>query len=186
MLLHLHGALARFGGPFLWAAETPRKAIALLIANFPEAREIIRAHEWRLVSPVRTGEMDLDEGMVDLRVRELHLVPMPAGSKSGGGPVKIILGVVLIAIAVFVPGAQMLGSVGFSMVMGGVSQMLSPTPKVASYAPREPADQRPSYLSSSPSNTTEQGQPVPLVFGRCITGSRVVSGGVTSEKIAPA
>jgi hypothetical protein len=37
---------------------------------------------------------------------------------------------------------------------------------------------------SGPGNTSDQGAPVPLVYGEVITGGVLISGGVDIEKIA--
>ena len=71
---------------------------------------------------------------------------------------------------------------GVSMVLGGISQMLSSSVGVDTGG-FESADQRASYLFNGPVNTTEQGGPVPLIFGRAIVGSKVISAGLTAERI---
>ena len=40
-----------------------------------------------------------------------------------------------------------------------------------------------SYTFSGPVNTTAQGQPVPVGYGRLIVGGAVISAGITTEEI---
>jgi len=69
---------------------------------------------------------------------------------------------------------------GATLAFAGISQLIAPSPK-ANYGDRERPDQRPSFLFNGPVNTTEQGGPVPLAFGRFRLGSQVISAGMVSE-----
>jgi predicted phage tail protein len=77
-----------------------------------------------------------------------------------------------------------MASFGLTMVLGGVSQLLTVAPKVNDYSSRNAPDQRPSFLFNGPVNVSEQGGPVPLVYGRVRVGSIVVSSGLKAEQIA--
>ena len=144
---------------------------------------------------------------------EMHIIPVARGGKRGGGG-KVILGTVMViaAVALMQPellavtaGAEFGGaaglaatvSLGFSapligsftignlalaggaMILGGIIQMISPQPK------SQTAQTTNSYLMSGLGNTTQQGAPVPLVYGKTRTGSVVVSAGYTAEDYTP-
>jgi predicted phage tail protein len=65
-------------------------------------------------------------------------------------------------------GAQYLG---MGLLLGGASMMLAPdTPD------GNTAKQAENYLFSGPINTTKQGAPIPLIYGRIITGSATIMG----------
>lgn len=74
---------------------------------------------------------------------------------------------------------------GANLIIGGIAAMLTPTPKVStdSYTQRERPEERPSFMFNGAVNTSEQGGPVPVVYGRSITGSVIMSGGITTEQI---
>ena len=72
-------------------------------------------------------------------------------------------------------------TIGASLVLGGISQLLVPVPKVS--GPQERPENKPSYLFNGAVNTTEQGQPIPLLYGELIVGSAVVSAGLTDKEI---
>ena len=72
---------------------------------------------------------------------------------------------------------------GAVLALSGVTQLLSPQQVVNDYSERETPDQRPSFLYNGPVNTTEQGGIRPLVFGRMLVGSVVISGGLQIEQI---
>jgi predicted phage tail protein len=62
--------------------------------------------------------------------------------------------------------------------------MLSPTPQTDSYSDRERPGERPSFLFDGPTNTSTQGLPVPLIYGRMRVGSIVVSADLSADDIA--
>ena len=60
---------------------------------------------------------------------------------------------------------------GMGLLLGGASMMLAPdTPDGNS------AKQAENYLFSGPINTVKQGEAIPLVYGRMVTGSKTVMG----------
>jgi len=60
---------------------------------------------------------------------------------------------------------------GMGLLLGGASMLLAPdTPDGNN------AKQAENYLFSGPINTVKQGEPIPLVYGRIVTGSKTVMG----------
>lgn len=115
----------------------------------------------------------------------IRIVPVIAGAGNGVG--QTILGVVLVVVGTFTTifsggTSAVLVKVGWSLIIGGVSQMLfAPTP------PAGPAD-RPenlaSYTFDGAVNTAAQGNPVSLLYGGpLIVGSQVISAGLSAEQI---
>ena len=89
----------------------------------------------------------------------------------------------MIAIS-FIPGVgafavTALQTVGMTLALGGVAQMLSPTPKPPTF---EEAQKLESFSFSGIVNTTRQGVPVPIVLGRAYAGSVVISAGLDVEQ----
>ncbi|MNL24646.1 Bacteriophage lambda tail assembly protein I [compost metagenome] len=115
---------------------------------------------------------------------EIRIVPVISGSKSGG-LLQTIVGVALIVVGSFTSwaGGAALVSVGIGMVAGGVLQMLSPVPKAASQQEQAASENKPSYLFNGAFNSTQQGLPVPIVYGKMLVGSSVVSVGTWAEAI---
>lgn len=118
----------------------------------------------------------------------IRIVPVIAGSKRAGS-LQTIVGVILIAVATVMTGGfagiaaggawGVVGAVGISMTLGGAMQMLSPQPKGLST--QDGPNNRASYSFNGPVNTSVQGNPVPLLYGRMTVGSAVVSAGIYSE-----
>ena len=143
-------------------------------------------------------------GTYDLVVEELHhpagqkeikIVPVVAGA--GGATGRIIVGALLIAGAFFTGGATIgllglaapiavstvLAGVGITLVLGGVAQLLTPTPKVPQGSDGQD-DPRKSYSFSGIQNTSRQGVPVPIVYGETLVGSVVISAGIDTVQVA--
>lgn len=113
---------------------------------------------------------------------EIRIAPIILGSKSGGW-FNVIVGVVLVVVGAvmsyFVPGSGApLIKMGIGLIVGGVVQMLAPTPKGISA--RDKPENQPSYAFNGPINTQAQGNPVMVVYGEVIAGSAVLSAGISA------
>ncbi len=101
-------------------------------------------------------------------------------------------GVVLIAAGAFISGLSFGGAaplgglmikVGIAMVIGGAIQMLTPVPKTPTQQDQASTENKPSYLFNGAFNSTQQGLPVPVVYGQMLVGSSVVSVGSWTEAL---
>lgn len=140
------------------------------------------------------------------KARTISIVPVLSGA--GGGLGQIFAGIGLIAASILLGpvgavigglGAGVLGAtaatvvagIGFSLALGGVAQMLSPIPKLntsmaggrASYSGSQNGDRADpkrleSYNFSGIQNTSSQGLPVPVIYGRMWVGSITISAGI--------
>jgi len=72
---------------------------------------------------------------------------------------------------------------GASLVLGGVAQLLTPTPTLSTGTDSE-TDPRRNYSFSSIQNTSRQGTPVPIVYGETIVGSVVISVGLDVDQVS--
>ena len=69
--------------------------------------------------------------------------------------------------------------IGASLVFGGILNLLNPPPDT----PEITEDPRNSFNFSGITNTNAAGVPVPIVWGRTITGSVVVSAGIDTVQV---
>jgi predicted phage tail protein len=194
--VRLYGVLgSKFGRTFRLALDTqaPAEAIAALSAQLKGFQEfMLKAKDRGLGFSVFVGKRNLKEEQLNdpSGAEDIRIAPILLGSKNGG-VFNVILGVVLVAIAYFNPFNLLTGpmissmyGIGSSMIMGGVVQLLSPQPKGLKLSDRP--DNQPSYVFNGPVNTQAQGNPVPVLYGRLIVGSAVVSAGIHAEDYAPA
>lgn len=195
--IRLYGKLGeRFGRVHYFAVQTTGEAVRALCANFPDFERFLTGSELHYKvfmgrETICTNEAFHLTGSDDKKIK---IVPVIQGAKRGG-LFGILAGAALLAFAFFAPvsvtgltlfGSTTIGSlatsIGFSLVLGGVSQLLAPSPK--SGLPSERPENKPSYVFDGAVNTTAQGQPVPLGYGRMIVGSARISAGIIAEEIA--
>lgn len=180
--VRLYGHLgARFGRTHQFAVASAAEAIRALCSQFEGFREAISKVNvavrigTRVIneSDVRSGRLADPVGKDDIRI-----APVPVGSGKNG-VLQTVLGVILIVVGAYTGNAALIGS-GVSLVVGGVVQMLTPTPSLDKN--RDGPNNRASYNFNGPVNTSAQGNPVPVLYGRMMVGSYVVSGGIYNEE----
>jgi predicted phage tail protein len=190
--VRLYGELGRrFGRLHRFDVATAGEAVRALMANFPGFEKALAdyAPGWHVLAGA--DDVAAPERLHDPAAGTIKIIPAVAGAKSGW--MGVILGVVLIAAAIFMPAtigaislwgsttvAGLVGTIGVGMALGGIAQLLSPQPK---YQAGSDAEKKQSYVFSGPVNTTQQGVPVPLVYGRMTVGSAVVSMGLSTRDI---
>lgn len=174
--IRLYGDMGRqFGREFLLNVASPAEAIRALSATRPGFRAYLRE---RADAPFRVmvGKADRDEQGLLAPVGSgevIRIIPMVAGAKSDG--VQMMFGAALITAGAFFAQPWMIG-MGASMTLGGIAQMLAPTPVVPT------ADQMgkdaETFSFSSPTLTVGQGGCIPVLYGTMRIGGHVVSAGV--------
>jgi predicted phage tail protein len=182
--IRLSGKLgAQFGRVHRLAVSSTAEAVRALCVMLPGFnRELMSSRDRGIVYACFLGKRNIGQGELTLAggTDDIRISPRIAGAKSGGF-LQIILGVALIA-ASFIPGvgvfATPLLSMGASMAIGGVLQMLVPQQSTASAAD---VDNGASYNFNGPVNTTAQGNPVPVLYGRMIVGSAVISAAILAQ-----
>lgn len=195
--IRLYGKLgARFGRVFRLAVQSPAEAVRALCCMIPGfEREFMTAHDRGVgfavfIDKRSIGEDQLLSGLPG----DIRIAPVLTGRKNGGW-MQVIVGVIIIAAATYfslgtatapttaaVFGTGITGvaiSLGVAMVLGGVTQLLTPTPK--GLGTKDGPDNGASYRFNGPVNTTAQGNPVPLLYGELIIGSAVVSAAIMAE-----
>ena len=190
----LYGHLGKkFGKVHRFDVRNAREAISALRANFEDFAPHVLAHNEPGYHILVDGEKQgRDVDQLNWPAEEkIKIVPAVVGAKGGLG--ALILGAALIVAAPYAAGwllqnTAMVGlsvgiatyapTIGWALVAAGVSQMLSPSPKSQS------TETKTSYAFNGPANTTTQGQPVPVCYGRLIVGSCVVSGGMDTVDVA--
>ncbi|WP_430317193.1 tail assembly protein [Pseudomonas sp. p1(2021b)] len=182
----LYGVLRKhFGREYLLDVHSPRDAIQALCMMVPGFEKFLATGEERgLVFTVFSGRRNLAPEELDLQgseAEEIRIAPIIQGSKQGG-LFQVVLGAVLVVAGYFTFGttsaigvAMMAGGAGIAL--GGVVQMLSPTPKTGSLDRNEDGN-NPSYGFGSAVTTIAQGNPYPVLYGEREIGGAIESGGV--------
>ena len=173
--IKLYGHLGqRFGRIHHFAVQSPAEALRALKANFRDFAQYLAEHSapgYRVVTD--RGDRSVEQLAEPMGGASIKIVPYVAGAGNGVG--QFILGAVLVGVGFIVLESPMLVQFGLAMMIGGVSQMLFAPPKPA--GPSNGAVNQPSYAFNGAVNTSAQGNPVPVCYGRLLVGSQVISGG---------
>ena len=195
--IKLYGELAKITGHKELEAvvNTTAQAVSFLVNNFPEL-ESHMADKYYQVLLDKEEEVDIEELHFPVGKSDIKFVPVISGS---GGIGKALFGGALIALSFGVGGlftapltmsggfaAAGLGAkaafgIGAGLVLGGVSDMLFPTPKAPEFSSEQ--DPRLSFAFSGTQQTSRAGTPVPLVYGEIFTGSVVISSSIDTEQV---
>ena len=191
--IKLYGALAKFVGHRVLEADvaTAAEAVRFLVTNWPE----LEGHMAKQYYRVHTAGEDLTlDDVHNPMGREIQIVPVMAGAGAIG---RILLGIAIIGLSfgigalasagVALGGLAGIGTVGtafvgigLSLVIGGIAQALTPTPKTS----QDEGDPKKSFSFSGIQNTTRAGVPVPVVYGEMLVGGIVVSAGADIVQVS--
>lgn len=182
--IRLYGILgSTFGREFKLSVASPKEAVRALCVIVPGFERFLNTSKQRgLTYAVFSGKRNLnnDELVMDQSSADIRIAPVIVGSKRGG-IFQTILGVALVAAAIWMPGVGIAASnimfqLGGAMALGGVVQMLSP--QTTGLASKQSADNNASYAFGGVTNTTAQGNPVPLLYGKRRIGGAIISAGI--------
>ena len=198
--IKLYGELAKFLGEKTLEAEVNNaaQAIRFLVVNFPNLEKHMADRYYRVL--VDKWELNDKELHYPSGASDIKIVPVVGGA--GGNTGQILLGAALIGASFMFPGAGMFGTtsflgkeavvggfltkvgtitsvIGASLVLNGIANMLAPVETI----PEENQDPRRSFNFSGIQNTTRAGVAVPVIYGRTMTGSVVVSANITNEQV---
>lgn len=195
--IKLYGNLKRFGTAIDLAVEDTAEAIRALCCQLVGFRQALQQGYYKVrigkhLVTTATLEKDMLYKLNDNAV--VHLTPVIKGAKSGG-IFSAVLGVALIGLAFWNPlgwaavggtgllagAAQMPLMLGAAMLLGGISQMLAPQPKMGSVGTEQEKKQSTSF--SNLGNLSAQGRPVPLAYGEILTGSLIISQGIETYNV---
>ena len=168
----LYGDLAKFVGERVLEADVANAAqsIRFLVANWPELERYMAERSYRVV--VNDWELTEKELHYPTGQSDIQIIPVVGGA--GGNTGRIIIGAVLIGASFFFPGAGMFAggsaaaqaaaasaqfragvgtmasAIGASMVLNGISGLLTPIPEI----PEHEQDPRLSFSFSGIQNTS--------------------------------
>jgi len=158
----------------------------------------------------RIGEAEAGALLLPWSERDVFsITPVIAGAGQGAGQILAGIGLVALSFISFGAGSALAGvgaagglfggaaaagatlpflstalfGIGASLVLGGVAQMLSPTPTFSGFERGKEAARLESFTFSGITNTVQQGMPVPICYGRCYIGSAVISSGLDVDQL---
>jgi predicted phage tail protein len=205
-VVKVYGPLRKYLGQcrFEFVADTPAQAMKALCVNFPGLVQWLldREAEGMAFRVTRGRDKITNEAPEGLALpwseREVFsIAPVIVGAGRGVG--QIVLGALLIVASIFIPGAAAIGvfglaapiavktvvaTIGFTLALGGVAQMISPMPSMGGLTSGKEAARLESFSFSGIVNTSKQGMAVPICYGRAFVGSAVISSGLDVDQVA--
>lgn len=197
---------------FEFYADTPAQAIRALCVNFPGLDKWLIDQEANGIAfRVTVGKEKATDECADCLVMPwserdvFSIAPVIAGAGRGFG--AIIAGVALVALSFVSFGGAFAGvgaagglfggaaaagaaipwasnalfAIGAGLVLNGVAEVVSPTPTLGLNDGKDSVRLE-SFSFSNIANTTKQGLPVPIAYGRVFTGSAVISSGLDVDQ----
>ncbi|MDO9931819.1 tail assembly protein [Glaesserella parasuis] len=177
----------------------PNEPIALEVSSFKELMsgllsqiQGLSQHLRKGYYKVRIGKRYLSEEQIKTNPTmtladdcTVHFTPVVAGAGKSG-VLSIVAGALLIGAA-FMLGpmgfgmvqgmtAMMMGSMGASLLLGGAMQMLARPPDMNTKLSDSEKQQSTSF--SNIRNLTPQGRPIPLLYGKMMTSLILISQGI--------
>jgi len=211
-VVKVYGALRKRLGQcrFEFDVSTPAQAIKALCVNFPGLDKWLIDSEqdgvgYRVaVSKEKITEQDISPLLMPFSDREVFSIT-PVVSGAGRGTGQFLLGAALIGVSLAFPGGGLFGSsvfgflggpaasaatltsvgtalsaVGAGLVLNGIATAISPQPELPQL---DESVQLESFTFSNVVNTSKQGLPVPIAYGRVFVGSAVISSGLDVDQV---
>lgn len=144
------------------------------------------------INPEELSTIQESELCIKRKMKTIDIIPVLEGSGGGGGGIfSAIIGILLIVtapwLAVALGGAQAMTAAivlaGLTMVAGGISMLLAKPPKFEDFREIESTKKSTSYLFGGPTNTANEGGPVPIGYGRLIAGSQIIQMSLTTREM---
>tara|TARA_Y100001937_G_scaffold16208_1_gene22447 strand:+ start:460 stop:1071 length:612 start_codon:yes stop_codon:yes gene_type:complete len=193
--IKVYGKLRQFLGKsyFMAAVKSPQQAMSFLVANF----EGIQKHMNDQIYKIKMGGRVITEEYLSMSGQgDIQIIPIATGSiikgivagiaaVAGAGAAGAAVGGLLGSALVGTVVTAALTSVGTSMIIGGVTDLLSPqnpVPDVSSVSDIDPSI-RGSYSFSGIQNVSSSGVPVPIIYGLVFSGSIIISSGTDSTQV---
>lgn len=187
MEIYLHGELgAQFGTYHRKYVDTPMEAVNMFCRMYPGFKDVFAAEGagYAVIVGDKSHGIDILTVSID---EPLHFVPMIEAAKDEG--TQILLGAIIVAASVMFgnaysasKGALMIANagvgIGSSMMLGGIAQLLAPSPKTSKNL-NDKEDG--SALFNGAINTAGPGAAQSLIYGIVEVGSHVLSTMMTSD-----
>lgn len=199
--IKIYGELADFLGftVFDAAVTNAAEAVRCLVANFPKLEAHMSQRYYKVI--IDKKEIKANEFYYPTN-SPIKIIPV-VGGEGGKGLGNVLIGAAMIGLAFASGGASLAWTaavpgvtpavfsgiafnsflakaavyIGAGLVLGGVSQMLTPVP------PDQEEDPDNSFAFASPTNTAKAGAVIPLIYGQRLVGSSVISASIDVAEV---
>ena len=187
--IKVYGKLRQILGQSTFKADLNNvgQAFSFLHNNFPELQGHLISHKYR----VWTGDKLVTEEKIFMSgEKDIRIIPVASGS-IGAVPFlgPIFGGAISSGLSSLVGGGilgSIVGAVGTSLIIDGVTSMLAPQPPPTSPSgmdATDPASLASNYSFTGITNISKSGVPINLIYGETIVGSVTVSNGIDTVQV---
>ncbi|STZ55607.1 Phage-related protein, tail component [Moraxella lacunata] len=185
--IELHGILAKkFGRYFTLDVQSAKEATHALACQIPAFKKFMMESEQLglrfavFLGKKRSQKTNISERELDdiTTASHIHIVPRVIGA--GGkvmGWLQVIAGAVMVGVGVMTGNFGLIGA-GAGLLLGGVTSLLMPTPKLGEM---NEDGNRPNNGFGGAVTTVAQGNPVPILYGERDVGGFIASAGIYAE-----
>ena len=178
--LTIYGRLRKFIGQSTFEIDvaSPRQAFSFLVNNFKGVEEHIKEQEYCVMA----GKVRISEELLDLQTEsDIKIIPVVHGEilpfvvgalAIGGGVAAGIAGYTALATALY--------TIGASMLIEGVTDLLFPPPSPPTFGSDE---QDPSFTFDGTTNIAKQGVPINIVYGETLIGTNTISANIDTLQV---
>ncbi len=193
--IKVYGKLRQFLGQsyFEAAVKSPQQAFAFLKANFEGVEKHMndQLYKIKMGGRVVTQEFLTMSGQGDIQIIPVAtgagpLVTIAVGALGiGAGAAASAATAGFFATALGGVIASGLTALGTSMLIGGVTELISPTQPASNISQVGDTDPsiRGSYSFSGIQNVSNAGVPIPIIYGSVFTGSVIISAGSDTAQV---
>ena len=186
--IKVYGKLRQFLGQsyFEAAVKSPQQAFAFLKANFIGVEKHMNDQLYK----IKMGGRTVTEEFLTMSGQgDIQIIPVATGG------LPIVIGAVVtgagyvasLSTVPFIAGAfaTALTTVGVSMIVGGVVEMIAPTNTASNISQVGDTDPsiRGSYSFGGIQNVSNAGVPIPIIYGSVFTGSVIISAGSDTAQV---
>lgn len=189
--IKLYGHLGKlFGSTHYYAVKTPIEVIRALQANFPSFRKSLHdkavAGYKVIIDSKDKSHQDYFNNEITSEIKLIPVLRGAGGNNQGWG--MIVMAVIIAAVAWWNPAFLGMSSqtqtslylTAASMALNGVSALLYKPPNMNNNLTAAEVEQNKGFYFNGPINLSKQGSPVPLAYGKVMTGSVIIHAGVTT------
>lgn len=187
--VYLDGVMGEeFGSEWEFEISTPIEAIKMVDANKPGFSNWIRRNagkytHYQIIVEYDSGDVEhLSEeryaGYTSIKrgkMIAIRFVPVIVGS---GKWTNAIVGAVIVVWGLYSGDYKLAAQGAIMLVSGVVSALLTPSRNARLSTSTAESKSLVSEAFDGPSNTTHQGVPIPLIYGRILVGSSIISAGL--------
>jgi predicted phage tail protein len=186
--VRLFGNLQAFKAEWDLDVKTPNEALRAIEANRPGFLQAADAGEYVAVlvdidNPDLTRQVTLDNNFAPWADEVLCIIPRAGGDIPAAAVVAAFSAIGVTVGTVTATVIAVVINIGISLAVSALANMITGQKQSVSARDTETYESKPSFISNGPVNVVRAGHPYPIIAGRFLCGSIVLSSQVHVKDI---